>query len=123
LFEITIPSKLYEYMAARKPVLCSVAGDAAELVTKSGCGVAVPPSDAGALALAVRRLQTNSKQAEAMGAAGKTCARRLFSRDSLMETYGDVIADVCVEAAFHRPGAPDSLTTPMQDSRFRIPNP
>jgi glycosyltransferase involved in cell wall biosynthesis len=56
LFEITVPSKTQAYMAAGKPIIMAVPGDAAELITRSGGGLVVPPQDAGALASAVMEL-------------------------------------------------------------------
>lgn len=53
LFAITIPSKTQAYMAAGKPVVMAVEGDAAELVRQSEGGVVVPPQDAQLLAQAV----------------------------------------------------------------------
>lgn len=50
LFAVTIPSKTQAYMAAGKPVIMAVAGDAAELVRQSGGGVVVPPAQPEALA-------------------------------------------------------------------------
>lgn len=38
LFEITVPSKTQAYMAIGKPILMAVAGDAADLVQRAGCG-------------------------------------------------------------------------------------
>ncbi|QHD70728.1 glycosyltransferase (plasmid) [Sphingobium yanoikuyae] len=56
LFAITIPSKTQAYMAAGKPIIMAVEGDAAELVHQSRGGVVVPPEDAQALAEAVSGL-------------------------------------------------------------------
>lgn len=53
LFSITIPSKTQAYMAAGKPIVMAVEGDAAELARESGSGVVVPPEDAQSLADAV----------------------------------------------------------------------
>lgn len=53
LFAITIPSKTQAYMAAGKPVVMAVEGDAADLVRQSAGGVVVPPQDAQALAEAI----------------------------------------------------------------------
>lgn len=53
LFSITIPSKTQAYMAAGKPIIMAVEGDAAELVARSGCGILVPPEKPGELADAV----------------------------------------------------------------------
>lgn len=41
----TIPGKLQEYMAAGKTILGCIAGDAAEIIEKSGCGIVVVPND------------------------------------------------------------------------------
>ncbi|HET7212242.1 MAG TPA: glycosyltransferase family 4 protein, partial [Terriglobia bacterium] len=91
LFEITIPSKLYEYMAAGKPILCSVGGEAAGLVARARCGIAVAPSDGEALAQAVERLREAPALCRDMGRRGKRCARQRFSRDSLMADYAESI--------------------------------
>jgi glycosyltransferase involved in cell wall biosynthesis len=57
LFRITIPSKTQAYMAAGKPLLLAVEGDAAELVQRSGAGVLVEPESAEALATAAQSLE------------------------------------------------------------------
>lgn len=56
LFRITIPAKTQAYMAAGKPILMAVAGDATELVVESGAGVCAQPSDARSIADAIRQL-------------------------------------------------------------------
>lgn len=53
LFEITIPSKTQAYLAAGKPIILAVAGDAADLVQRAGAGVTVPPENPQDLAQAV----------------------------------------------------------------------
>ena len=98
LFDITIPSKLYEYMAAGKPVLCAVGGEAAAVVTSTGSGLAVPPADGVGLARAVLALRSDPGAARRMGEAGRRCARQLFSRDALMETYAGLILETVGES-------------------------
>ena len=94
LFEITIPSKVYEYMAAGKPILCSVGGEAAGLVSSTQCGLPVEPSDGSALAGAVKKLQENPASCRAMGKAGLRSAREHFSRDHLMADYAGFVESV-----------------------------
>ncbi len=104
LFEITIPSKLYEYMAAGKPILCSVGGEAAGLVASARCGLSVMPSDGAALARAVEKLgQAPPALRRKMGRRGERCARERFSRDRLMAGYAEIVEDLAsrqVEPAF-----------------------
>ncbi|WP_281965246.1 glycosyltransferase family 4 protein [Serinicoccus marinus] len=52
----TVPSKLYEALALGLHVSASVAGEAAEIVERTGAGFAVPPEDAETLAAAWREL-------------------------------------------------------------------
>ena len=90
LFEITIPSKLYEYMAAGKPVICSVGGEAAGLVASSRCGLPATPSDGTDLARAVRRLRDHPDLCREMGKRGACSVRERFSRRQLMAEYAEL---------------------------------
>lgn len=56
LFDITIPSKTQAYMAAGKPIIMAVSGDAAELVKLAECGMVVAPENPRALAEAVMEM-------------------------------------------------------------------
>lgn len=56
LFTITIPSKTQAYMAAGKPILMAVDGDAADLVRAAACGVVSESDNPQALAVAVQDL-------------------------------------------------------------------
>ena len=82
LFRITVPSKTQAYMAAGKPILMGVAGDAAELVKRSGCGLVCLPEDATALAEAAMKLASmEPADLAAMGQAG----RRFYDRHLSIE--------------------------------------
>ena len=56
LFEITLPSKTQAYLAAGRPILIAVRGDAADLVEKAGAGISCIPEDAVSIAAAVEKL-------------------------------------------------------------------
>ncbi|QQO00590.1 glycosyltransferase family 4 protein [Pseudomonas sp. SW-3] len=62
LFSITIPSKTQAYMAAGKPILMAVDGDAADLVRDAGCGVVSESDNPQALANAILALMDVSVQ-------------------------------------------------------------
>jgi colanic acid biosynthesis glycosyl transferase WcaI len=71
LFSITIPSKTQAYLAAGKPIIMAVRGDAADLVREGG-GLVVPPEDPGALAHAIADLAGRPvDQIVSMGCAAK----------------------------------------------------
>ena len=56
IFSMTIPGKLQSYLAAGKPVLAMLNGEGADIVRRSGAGLACPAGDAQALANAVLNL-------------------------------------------------------------------
>jgi glycosyltransferase involved in cell wall biosynthesis len=72
LFSYVIPTKTQAYLAAGRPILMSVNGDAARLITDAGAGIAVPPEDPAALAGAIVRIAgLPAQEREAMGRAGR----------------------------------------------------
>jgi len=95
LYEITIPSKTLAYMACGRPILCAVAGDAADVVRSAGAGVTCPPQDPSALAQAVRELYGMSKtEREALGQAGRRAFLANYTRQVLMDRYETLLTDV-----------------------------
>ena len=52
LFASFIPSKMFEYLAAGKAVIGSLAGEAAQILAEAGAAV-VPPEDSESLAAAI----------------------------------------------------------------------
>jgi len=94
LFRITVPSKVYEYMAAGKPVLCSVGGETTAIVEAAGCGIAVPPSDGAVLADAVRALARDPARSAAIGAAGAAWVHEHFTTAAMMSAYAAVVENV-----------------------------
>lgn len=96
LFELTVPSKTQAYMAAGRPVIMGVRGDAAELVERAGCGLVVPPQDPSALAQAVIALADMPEEARSrMGERG-----RMFYESHLSVAHGvGKIAEVLRTAA------------------------
>jgi len=66
LFRITIPSKTQAYMAAGKPILMAVEGDAADLIRDAGCGVVSESDNPRALAEAIIELMEASEEGRAL---------------------------------------------------------
>lgn len=95
ILQETIPSKIFEVMACERPVVASVAGEAARIVQDSGGGVVVPPGDARGIAAAVLRLRdTPESERRAMGAAGRAYVGRHFAREALAARYLDILRRV-----------------------------
>lgn len=72
LFKITLPSKTQAYMAAGRPILMAVRGDAANLVENSKAGLTCIPEDSQSIAEAVEQFCSMSRQElDSMGERGR----------------------------------------------------
>jgi glycosyltransferase involved in cell wall biosynthesis len=78
------PLKVYEYMAAARPVVASRVGQVARLVEDGVTGVLCPPGDAAALAAALARLHRDPLERERMGRAGRELVLREHSWDAVV---------------------------------------
>jgi len=80
------PNKLFDYMAARKPIICAVEGEMAEKVENIGCGISVIPEDDNLMAEAIIRL-VNLPQDELkkMGDNGYKEIEENYSREKLAQ--------------------------------------
>jgi len=86
------PNKVYDYMAAGKPVLTNTGGDVGALVTDSRAGVAVRPDG---LSLGVRRMAAESAQQLAdWGRSGRSFIDAHKSRPKLAEQLGRLMTAV-----------------------------
>lgn len=91
----TIPSKVQAYLAAGKPVIASMDGEGARVITESGAGMACPAEDATALANAVRLLsEAPGDRLVAMGRSGRDYYLRHYQPDALARQLRDRFIDL-----------------------------
>ena len=84
LFRITIPHKLFVYMASGRAILAAVEGDAAEVVRRTGSGITCRPGEPGALADAIRLLVAMSPEdRNAYGTRGREAVCHSYSQVQL----------------------------------------
>jgi glycosyltransferase involved in cell wall biosynthesis len=72
------PLKLFEGMAAGRPVIVTELPFQADLVRRHGCGLVVPTADPVALAEAAATLIRERASADAMGRQGRTAVETLY---------------------------------------------
>lgn len=78
----SLPIKLFEYMAAGIPVICSDFPLWRDIVEKNHCGLCVNPFDTDAAAEAIRKLVENVDIAKELGANGRKAAVDKYSWSS-----------------------------------------
>lgn len=96
VFRTVIPSKIFEIMAMRKPIILGVAGESQEIVQRAGAGLCVPPEDAQALADAVLSLSDDRALAASLGACGFDYVTRNHDRVVLARRYATLLRKVAV---------------------------
>ena len=95
LFRITIPSKTQAYLAAGRPILMGVEGDAAKLVEQADAGITCTPENPESIARAVVELFALTKEKRvAMGARGLEFYRRELSLSAGVDKFEKLFHDV-----------------------------
>ncbi|MGQ0590666.1 MAG: glycosyltransferase family 4 protein, partial [Sphingosinicella sp.] len=86
-FKSVLPSKMFEAMAMRRPIILGVEGEARTLLDAAGAGIGIVPEDSEALAEAVKRLAAAPEEARAMGESGRLHVIEHFDRRQLAQRY------------------------------------
>jgi glycosyltransferase involved in cell wall biosynthesis len=94
VFKTAIPSKMFEAMAAGRPVILGVEGEAREILMNARAGLAIPPEDSSSLADAILQIASNPARAARMGECGQTAVAEKYSRQKLAAEYVDHLASL-----------------------------
>jgi len=91
-----IPGKIQSIMAVARPVLAIVnpSGDAADLITRSRCGISVSPERPDEVAARILQLYNDRTVGETLGASGRAYAEQNFSRRQAVDDWEEVLAAV-----------------------------
>lgn len=85
VFAMTIPGKLQTYLATSIPILAMLNGEGAEIIRRSGAGIATPAGDGFALAAAIIQMANmNVDERLKMGRAGLAISEEEFNREALI---------------------------------------
>jgi len=87
--QLSVPSKLYNFMAAGRPILglASSSSEVAGLIASAGCGLCVPPQEPERIAEALLRLKGSPDEARKMAARGRSFAGDHFSKNKILAGY------------------------------------
>lgn len=75
---LTLPIKLFEYMAAGLPLISSDFPLWREIIDRAGCGLLVDPEDTAAIVAAMQWILDNPDEAQAMGERGRRAVLEEF---------------------------------------------
>ncbi len=100
LFSLTLPSKVQATLAAGRPILGALRGDAARVINESGAGACCEPGDVAGLERTVRHLSADPEAASLAAAAARNYYEANFSERSSSSVLADLL-----RAAAAREGA------------------
>jgi len=112
LFGTVIPSKIFETMAMRRPIVMGVRGEANAIVAEAHASIDMEPDCPNSLVQAVEVLADNPELANKLGSAGREYVRQYYDRNVLAASYLSVLHRV---AGVEEPSVEESKGPRVED--------
>jgi glycosyltransferase involved in cell wall biosynthesis len=93
-YKTTYPNKVFDYMAAGRPVVLAIDGVIRDVVEAADCGIFAAPGNAEEIAEAIRKLAADAKQSRAMGLRGRKYLEENFSRAVIGEKLVRLLEEI-----------------------------
>lgn len=94
LFKTVIPSKIFESMAMKRPLVMGVEGESLEMVQSANAGLAMRPESAEDLVHCVEQLADNPALRNELGANGRRYVGANYNRQDLARRFGALMAAI-----------------------------
>ena len=95
LFKGAIPSKIFESLAMKKPILLGVEGEAKELFIDEGkCGFAFEPENDRDLAEKIVLLYNDPEKCTELGESARLYVKLKFNRDKIAEEFFETLSKI-----------------------------
>jgi glycosyltransferase involved in cell wall biosynthesis len=94
LFATVYPNKVFDYMAAGKPVVLAIKGVIREVIESVQAGIPVEPGDAAGIAQAIKKLADQPELGREMGQRGRQFVETHFDRAVLAGKLEAVLIDI-----------------------------
>jgi glycosyltransferase involved in cell wall biosynthesis len=91
MFRLTYPNKVFDYLAAGRPIVLGIDGVIREVVEDARAGMFVQPGNATALAAAIQLLSNEPESGRAMGKRGRAYLERRFNRRDHGELFTNTL--------------------------------
>lgn len=101
MFKTTYPNKVFDYMAAGRPIILAIDGVIREVIESAECGIFVPPGDPQSLAAALVRLSGSPEVARRMGLNARKYVIEHFSRDEHAVQFAELISRLASSRNFN----------------------
>ena len=99
VFRTVIPSKMFETMAMKTPIVLGVAGESQQMVEEAGAGLCIPPEDSRELADAVRKLSADPSLTRRLGESGHRYVTQRHDRVALARFFSALLRKLATRAS------------------------
>jgi glycosyltransferase involved in cell wall biosynthesis len=93
-FKTTYPNKVFDYMAAGRPVILAIDGVIRQVVEEAEAGIFVQPGDSDQLAQVILKLEKDRALGRRMGLSGRRFVEKNFDRSILADEILDIMVEV-----------------------------
>jgi glycosyltransferase involved in cell wall biosynthesis len=93
-FKTVYPNKVFDYMAAAKPIIIGIDGVARKLIEEAGAGVYVESENPKAFVEAINTMKNNPQIRESYGSSGLKYVQENFSRQKLANDYINLLEEL-----------------------------
>lgn len=93
-YKTTYPNKVFDYMAAGRPVILAIDGVSRQVVESAGAGIFVSPGNPQELAQAVLRLADDPQTARQMGMAGRAYILQNLNREKIANDLNALLDEI-----------------------------
>jgi glycosyltransferase involved in cell wall biosynthesis len=93
-YKTTYPNKVFDYMAAGRPIVLAIDGVIRAVVEAAQCGIFSEPGDPSAMADAIRQLDSDPHTSRQMGFNGRKYLEQNFSREVIGEKLVHLLEEI-----------------------------
>lgn len=97
VFELTIPSKVFDYMLAARPIVAGLKGEGAEILARTGGNILFAPSDHADLCRALDEAFQRCEELSSLARANRSVSLENYSREqavvSLQQLFQSLITE------------------------------
>ncbi|SKA96475.1 Glycosyltransferase involved in cell wall bisynthesis [Caloramator quimbayensis] len=91
LFKGALPSKMFETLASKVPIVLSVEGEAKEFIENANGGICVEPENEKEIAQAVLKLYKEPELKKQLGEDGRKYIEENYDRDKITRRFEDIL--------------------------------
>jgi len=94
IFSITVPNRLQSYMACGKPIIASINGEAAEIISEANAGLVAPAGELKQfIAIVENFIQSSKADKEKWGLNARTYFLQHFEREKVLQQLNTLLVN------------------------------